>query len=86
MGSAHGELQNEKKGRIGAEVIDRETFKLPFVPIFFYFPIHWVRFRSSFLVLVRSVAMSVNTGSNLDPVIYFRPHDFLLNCQLKILV
>ena len=45
-------------------------FKLPFVPIFFYFPIHWVRFRSSFLVLVLSVAMPVNTGSNLDPVVY----------------
>ena len=51
-------------------------FKLPFVPIFFYFPIHWVRFRSSFLVLVKSfpgvlvlsVAMPVNTGSNQGPV------------------
>ena len=39
-------------------------------PFFFYFPIHWARFRSSFLVLVLSVAMPVNTGSTLDPVVY----------------
>ena len=66
MGSAHGNCKM-KKGRIGNEDTDRGRVEITFCSL-----ASRVHFRSSFLVLVKScpgvlvlsVAMPVNTGSN----------------------